>query len=211
MNRHRAGKPASRPLGEVRVIGGSLKRSKLPVPDRPGLRPTPDRVRETLFNWLAPRIAGARVLDLCAGTGVLAIEALSRGAAQAWINEPDAQLADLIATALARLKIADRARLTRQDARRLLAHLPPQGIDIAFIDPPYTGELWVELLAALPRTLAADARVYVEHPAEIAAPWDPAHWHAPRAGRAGRVRYALLEQAAGSASLAAVTAEEPAP
>jgi len=77
-------------MGEVRIIGGTLKRSKLPVVISPGLRPTPDRVRETLFNWLAPIIDGARVLDLCAGTGVLGIEALSRGASFARLNELDA-------------------------------------------------------------------------------------------------------------------------
>lgn len=211
MNRHRAGGRAPRASGEVRVIGGTLKRSKLPVPDRPGLRPTPDRVRETLFNWLAPVIDGARVLDLCAGTGVLGIEAVSRGAAHALLNEPDPQLADLIAAATARLKIADRASLARLDARRLLADVPDQHFDIVFVDPPYASGLWRELLDELPRLLAAHARVYVEHPADLAPPWNPARWRILREARAGQVRYALLEHTPASASLPPESAEEATP
>src|SRR5581483_4346490 len=90
--------------GRVRIIGGSLRGSKLEVPDVPGLRPTPDRVRETLFNWLMPVIDGARCLDLFAGTGALGIEALSRGAAVVDFVESDARLVALLRANLSRLK-----------------------------------------------------------------------------------------------------------
>src|SRR6202161_4111233 len=91
-------------MGRVRIIGGSLRGSKLDVLDAPGLRPTPDRVRETLFNWLMPVIDGARCLDLFAGTGALGIEALSRGAVRVDFVESDAQLARMLRENLARLK-----------------------------------------------------------------------------------------------------------
>lgn len=193
------------------MIGGFLKRSKLSVPELPGLRPTPDRVRETLFNWLAPVLHGARVLDLCAGTGVLGIEAISRGAAHALLNEPDPRLADAITAALQRLKITERARITRMPAQRLLAEMPVQSFDVVFVDPPYGSGLWPKLLAELPPWLAAGACVYLEYPADQAAPWDSSAWVTIRESRAGQVRFALLEQAAGSASLPAHPTQEPAP
>src|SRR6478736_1604905 len=112
---------APRPaFGSVRIIGGSLRRSRLEVPDAPGLRPTPDRVRETLFNWLMPVIEGARCLDLFAGTGALGIEALSRGAASVDFVESDPRLADLLRANLARLK--QNARVSRDDAQRFVAN-----------------------------------------------------------------------------------------
>src|SRR5215469_7429114 len=97
-------KPAS---GRIRIIGGHLRNSRLNVPDLPGLRPTPERVRETLFNWLAPTLAGVRALDLCAGTGALGIEALSRGAATVQFVEPERAAADALRANLARLKVND--------------------------------------------------------------------------------------------------------
>src|SRR5260221_11792882 len=101
------------PPGRLRIVGGTLRGSRLDVPDAPGLRPTPDRARETLFNWLMPVIAGARCLDLFAGTGALGIEALSRGAAAADFVEADAQLAELLRANLLRLKQV--ARVVRSD------------------------------------------------------------------------------------------------
>ncbi len=132
MNTNRASQKSTRPIGEVRIIGGSLKRSKLAVLDRSGLRPTPDRVRETLFNWLNPMIEGARVLDLCAGTGVLGMEAISRGASFAWLNEPDGALADLIIANGQRLKILAQMHITRLPAQQLLASRAEQSLDLAY-------------------------------------------------------------------------------
>ena len=183
-----------RPIGEVRVIGGALKRSKLAVPDRPGLRPTPDRVRETLFNWLTPTIEGARVLDLCAGTGVLGIEALSRGASFVWFNEPEGELADQITRNAERLKIAAQIRMTRVAADRLLATRPEQLFDIAFVDPPYDARLWARILERLPTWLATCALVYLEHPVEVDSPLTP-EWQIVKQSRAGRVNFYLLQHA----------------
>lgn len=213
MNTRRPGRPpvrAARAAGVVRVIGGTLKRSKLEVPDRPGLRPTPDRVRETLFNWLAPFVEGARVLDLCAGTGVLGIEALSRGAAFAWLNEPDGELAEQIRRNAERLHIDSRVRLSRLPAETLLAGAPDAPFDIVFIDPPYAARLWPAILERLPGWLAPGARVYLEHPLEIEAPLTSA-WRVLKESRGGRVRFCLLEQAAASASLSAPTTAGSAP
>jgi 16S rRNA (guanine966-N2)-methyltransferase len=194
----------------VRVIGGSLKRSKLVVADRPGLRPTPDRVRETLFNWLAPVIEGARVLDLCAGTGVLGIEAVSRGAAFAWLNEADGALAAEIAHNAERLKISAQVRVSRVAAERLLATRPEMQFDIAFVDPPYNAGLWAKILERLPAWLTPRARVYLEHPAEIESPITP-NWTILKESRAGRVHFFLLEQAPLWASLTEQPTAESAP
>lgn len=197
-------------MGEIRVIGGTLKRSKLAVPARPGLRPTPDRVRETLFNWLAPVIEGARVLDLCAGTGVLGIEALSRGAAFAWLNETDDGLATQIVSNGERLGVANRMRVSRLPAERLIATRPDALFDVAFVDPPYNSALWPKLLARLPSWLAPGAFVYLEHPAEMALPFGK-DWQVLKQSKAGRVSFYLLEHASLSASVSDQPTAESAP
>src|SRR5436190_9613496 len=102
--------PARRPPGRIRIIGGSLRGSRLDVPDAPGLRPTADRIRETLFNWLAPSIPGARALDLYAGTGALGIEAWSRGAREVVLVERERALADALRDTVARLGAAGAVR-----------------------------------------------------------------------------------------------------
>jgi len=193
VNRQRAKPESTRKVGEVRIIGGTLKRSKLPVVSRQGLRPTPDRVRETLFNWLAPVIEGARVLDLCAGTGVLGIEALSRGAAWARLNELDANLAEQIIANGKRLKIDLQMEVTRLCALQLLTTPPDAGYDIVFLDPPYSADLWEALLDRLPNWLAPQAWVYLEHPSNIAPPFG-APWRIHKQGRAGSVQFYLLAQ-----------------
>src|SRR5580765_815361 len=134
------------PPGRLRIVGGTLRGARLDVPGAPGLRPTPDRVRETLFNWLMPVIAGARCLDLFAGTGALGIEALSRGAAAADFVEADAQLADLLRANLLRLKQA--ARVVRSDALRFLGETDVR-YDVVFLDPPFGAALWTPAAVAL--------------------------------------------------------------
>lgn len=176
---------------EIRIIGGQLKRSKLAVPDRPGLRPTPDRVRETLFNWLMPHLNGARVLDLYAGTGALGLEAISRGAAFAQLVEPDRALASAIQANAERLKVAASIRVDATTARAFLSGAV-QAFDIVFIDPPYTLDLWADTLAALPDWLNERAVVYLEHPAERPPPF-AAPWRALKESRAGGVKFWLLE------------------
>ncbi len=180
---------------QIRIIGGQLKRSKLAVPDRPGLRPTPDRVRETLFNWLTPYLDSARALDLFAGTGVLGLEAISRGAAFAQFVEPDRMLAEAIGDNAKRLKVDQSIRVNTTTAQSFL-QAPPQPYDIVFLDPPYALDAWASVLSALDGWLNTHAVVYLEHPAERDLPFD-AQWRAIKESRAGVVKYWLLEKAHG--------------
>lgn len=180
--------------GRVRIIGGSLRNSRLDVPDLPGLRPTPERVRETLFNWLAPVIDGARCLDLCAGTGALGIEALSRGAAGVQFVERDARAAQALRANLARLK-ADAGQVAVLDAGLFLRDMA-QPYDLVFLDPPFVLELWPALARQLEQGgwLAAQGWVYVESPRGLV-PALPPNWQLHREGQAGEVRFALYRRA----------------
>jgi len=180
--------------GKLRIIGGSLRGSKIEIPDVPGLRPTPDRVRETLFNWLTPVIPGARCLDLFAGTGALGIEALSRGAAAVDFVETDAQLAQLLRANLLRLKQA--AQVQRADAGRFLAE-SNAAYDIVFLDPPFAARLWTPIAQALleHERIAAGGWLYVEAPADDV-PELPSDFSLHRESRAGAVRYALFRRSA---------------
>jgi len=185
--------------GKLRIIGGSLRGSKIEIPDVPGLRPTPDRVRETLFNWLMPVIPGARCLDLFAGTGALGIEALSRGAAAVDFVETDAQLAQLLRANLERLKQpgpAQSAQVQRADAARFLAE-GNAPYDIVFLDPPFPARLWTPIAQALltHERIAAGGWLYVEAPADDL-PELPADFSLHRESRAGAVRYALFRRSA---------------
>lgn len=177
----------------VRIVGGLLRGSRLAVADRDGLRPTPDRVRETLFNWLAPVIAGARCLDLFAGTGALGIEALSRGAASCIFIERDRTLAQDLRDNLARLQVQG-ARVGEGDALGWLAQ-PATPVDIVFLDPPFAAGLWESTAQALEQGgwLRAGALVYVESD-QHAVPRLPATWTLHREGRAGAVRFALYRR-----------------
>ena len=178
--------------GRLRIVGGTLRGSRIDVPDAPDLRPTPDRVRETLFNWLMPVIEGAHCLDLFAGTGALGIEALSRGAAAVNFVEANAQLADLLRANLARLHQS--AQVTRSDAMRFLAEGAAR-YDIVFLDPPFAADLWSSTAQALEthERLAPGAWIYVEAPVD-AAVQVPGGWDLHREGRAGGVRYALYRR-----------------
>ena len=129
------------PPGQVRIIGGTLRGSKLPVPDMPGLRPSGDRARETLFNWLQHEVAGKRVLDLFAGSGALGFEAASRGAAEVVLLERDGLLAQSLRDSARRLK-ADAVRVEYADAMTWLARAPEGRFDLAFLDPPFQANLW---------------------------------------------------------------------
>ena len=188
------GTPAG-PPGKLRIVAGRLRGSRLVVPDKPGLRPTSDRVRETLFNWLAPFIDGARCLDLYAGTGALGIEALSRGAASATFVESDRALAKLLAENLARLKV-ENARIVESDALSYLRGRA-EPFDIAFVDPPFGADLWNESARRLDEGgwLAPAALVYVESPADSALALPPG-WMLHRESHAGAVRFALYRRAA---------------
>lgn len=179
--------------GSVRIIGGRWRGTRLPVADSPGLRPSSDRVRETLFNWLQPALPGARVLDLFAGTGVLGLEAVSRGAASAQLVEAEPGLARALQDATARLGAGGEVSVHQGDALAWLCGKAGQGFDIAFVDPPFAAGLWEPVLAALPALLAADAWLYIESPAEHAPALSP-EWALHRENRTRDVRYALYRR-----------------
>ena len=189
-----------RPNGRVRIVGGSLRNSRLEVANALSLRPTPERVRETLFNWLAPVIAGARCLDLFAGSGALGIEALSRGAASALLVERDPRVAASLRASLQRLRL-DTAELRVTDAQDLLAAPPAAPFDLVFLDPPFAAGLWTPVAAALESGgwLAPQAWIYLENPRE-SAPRLPTNWSPHRQAHAGEVAFALYRRGSDSLS-----------
>ena len=179
--------------GKVRIIGGCWRGTRLPVPDRPGLRPTADRVRETLFNWLQPMLSGAHVLDLFAGSGALGLEAVSRGAAQATLVERDGELARSLHTLAGRLEGGTAVAVVHADALAWLHGQPDAAFDLAFVNPPFDANLWGGVLPALAPKLAANAWLYVESPLD-ATPSLPPEWALHRGGRTRDVRYALYRR-----------------
>jgi 16S rRNA (guanine966-N2)-methyltransferase len=183
----------SSPPGKVRIIAGRWRGTRLPVPDRPGLRPTTDRVRETLFNWLQPMLPGARVLDLFAGSGALGLEAVSRGAARATLVERDGELARGLQALADRLEGGAAVAVVQADALAWVHGQPDSAFDLAFVDPPFDANLWGGVLPALAPKLAADAWLYVESPLE-GTPSLPPDWALHREGRTRDVRYALYRR-----------------
>ena len=146
---------------EVRIIGGQWKRSRLPVADRAGLRPTPDRVRETLFNWLGQDLEGWRCIDAFAGAGALGFEAASRGAAKVWMIELDAALVGSLKRVQERLN-ATSVQVEAGDGVAALQRTPPHSWDLIFLDPPYDSGLLPKALAAAQRALAPAGLLYLE-------------------------------------------------
>ncbi len=179
--------------GSVRIIGGRWRGTRLQVPQHPGLRPTSDRVRETVFNWLQPHLPGARVLDLFAGSGALGLEALSRGAASAQLVEADQQLALALQATIDRLDAATHAAVHAGDALDWLRSGQETGFDIAFVDPPFDAGLWPAVLALLPARLAVNAWLYLESPTGHE-PGLPADWALHRENSTRDVRYALYRR-----------------
>ncbi len=180
--------------GRIRIIGGSLRNSRLNVPELEGLRPTPERVRETLFNWLAPVIEGARCLDLCAGTGALGIEAWSRGAGDVQFVERDKRAAQALHDNLARLKVTGAGLAVLDASAYLQGAARPH--DLVFLDPPFALGLWSGLAQQLECAgwLRTNALIYVESP-RGRAPALPSNWHLQREDQAGEVRFALYRRA----------------
>jgi len=178
------------PAHRVRIVGGAWKRTPLQVPDAPGLRPTPDRVRETLFNWLGQTLDGLRCLDAFAGSGALGLEAASRGAARVLMIERDRVALAAIRRAIERLG-ASQVELVAGDALAEIVRRAVAGerFDLVFLDPPFGQGLADEALRRLGPLLAPGARVYVESEAPLVA---PAGFHVVRADRAGHVHYHLL-------------------
>jgi 16S rRNA (guanine966-N2)-methyltransferase len=189
--------PAAQAAHEVRIIGGQWKRSKLPVVDRPGLRPTPSRVRETLFNWLGQDLKGWRCLDAFAGTGALGLEAGSRGAAAVILVEQDPALCKSLQGTVQRLK-ADGVRVERGDGVAALRQRSGQGLDLVFLDPPFgdgaNEALFSAALQAARQAVGEQGLIYLEAPR----PWSGDELAqmgllAHRQGKAGQVHFHLLQ------------------
>ena len=149
--------------GEIRIIGGQWKRTRLKVATQPGLRPTPDRVRETLFNWLGQDLTGWHCLDAFAGTGALGLEAASRGAAAVRLVEQDAALVAQLGTLQQRLGAAT-VVVQRGDGIAALRQTPPSTLDLVFLDPPFDADLFLPALQAAAAAMAPDGYVYLEAP-----------------------------------------------
>ena len=180
----------------LRIIGGTWRGRKLRFPASAAIRPTPDRVRETLFNWLGAAVRGAQCLDLFAGSGALGLEALSRGAAQVTFIERDAVAARELTLLLTEWQ-AGNAQVIRADALRYLAGAPRR-LDIVFLDPPFASGLLSEAAAALEQRgwLEPGALIYVECAAREGLPSLPAGWQPLKAKQAGEVGYHLFAHAA---------------
>ncbi len=197
MNRHRT--KATPPdhgaaPGRVRIIGGRLRGSRLAVPVLPGLRPTPDRVRETVFNWLMGRLEGERVLDLCAGTGAFGLEAISRGAAAAVLVERDSAQAARIRSDVGRLCPGSAEVLAADALRWIDGPAPAAPFGLVFIDPPYALGGRNTLLDGLARPgwLKPLHTIYLEWPRELAAPEPAGRHHWLKRAEAGAIAYGLL-------------------
>ena len=179
----------------MRIIAGQWRHQQLPVLSRQGLRPTPDRVRETLFNWLAADLRGATCLDLFAGTGALGFEAASRGAGKVILVERDADLARHL-RAQAHILGAHMVQVVCADATQWLAH-GAERFDLVFIDPPYGSMSLLSLTQALRRhgRVSAASKVYAEMAADDERPVFAQDWTLLHDKRAGRVRYYLATPA----------------
>ncbi len=157
-------RPSQRaPAHELRIIGGVWKRSKLAIVDKPGLRPTPDRVRETLFNWLGQDLSGRRCFDAFAGTGALGFEAASRGAASVVMVEQDRALVLGLRSVRARLQAAA-TQVVRGDGVLELERAEPASLDVVFLDPPFDSAVFAPALCAARRAVSPQGVVYLEAP-----------------------------------------------
>jgi 16S rRNA (guanine966-N2)-methyltransferase len=179
--------------GQLRIVAGIWRSRLLRIADVAGLRPTAERIRETLFNWLAPRIEGARCLDVCAGTGALGIEALSRGASEVVFVEKSTMAARVLQENLQTLG-AKPQEILHQDALDYLRQRETRLFDIVFVDPPFAADLHAELCRLLEERewLAPDCRIYIEMDkvqSELAL---PSGWNVLKDKTAGNVRYLLV-------------------
>ena len=188
MNRHNPGRGYR---NEFRIIAGQWRRRKLKFPPLPGIRPSPDRVRETLFNWLREHVEGARCLDLFAGSGALGLEALSRGAAQVAFVDRERQAVEALRAHLVSLH-AEGGEVFLSDALAWLGSAP-KPFDLVFLDPPFDSELLPPVLDALGRGwLKPRALVYMEYSADRV-PLLPSPWQVWRESHAGRVGFSLIQ------------------
>ena len=196
-------KPGQSAPGRLRIVAGKWRRRLLPVVTVEGLRPTSERVRETLFNWLAPRIDGARCLDLFAGSGALGFEAVSRGASQSVLVERSRIAVKGLQASAELLQEGSQAALqiVQADALRFLQKTPEHRYNIVFLDPPYQDALLPELCRLLEsgQWLADDALVYLEYDRK-SPPSLPKDWQIVKQGKAGSVSFCLMSPQAAAAT-----------
>ncbi len=187
--------PKNPPRNELRIIGGRWRSRRLVFPPLPGIRPTPDRVRETLFNWLQHHVAGARCLDLFAGSGALGLEALSRGAAQCVFVDRQRAVARYLHETLQMLGAAN-AEVHTLNARRFLDEAPVIPFDIVFLDPPFDAGVLPQTCTRLEEHgwLSPEAHIYLEAPSRGGLPALPEGWAMARSQRAGAVGYHLVRR-----------------
>ena len=176
----------------MRIIGGRWRGRRVAFPDIPGLRPTPDRVRETLFNWLQHSVDGARCLDLYAGSGALGLEALSRGAKQTIFVDQSPAAARILQEQLVRLGGERSAQVVQMGAARFL-RTPGQPFDIVFLDPPFGQDVLTECVPMLDagKWLDVGGLVYLENELKAGVPALPLHWEMLKSKSAGEVGYHL--------------------
>lgn len=185
-------------MGQIRIIGGQWKRTPITVSDQPGLRPTPDRVRETLFNWLGQRLDGWHCLDLFAGSGALGLEAASRGAAHVVFVESDGAACASIQKLIEKFCATSQCAINRADALAWLALTngarPCEQFDLVFLDPPF-GKGWLErVLPGVIARLKPEGLIYIEAETPLQAAWAQAlGLEIIRADKAGMVHYHLLQ------------------
>ena len=189
--------PAHSGQGQLRIIGGQWRSRQFDFPMAHGLRPTPNRVRETLFNWLAPYVEGAKVLDVFAGSGALFLEALSRGAGSALALDLNSAAINSLRGHLLTLR-CDNGQLLQTDALRHLEQQPATPFDLVFLDPPFSQGLLLPACTLLEEKgwLAADAWVYTESENPPSSLGLPGNWRLHREQKAGQVYYALWERSA---------------
>lgn len=182
-----------RPLGRLRIIGGEYRSRLIDFDAEAGVRPTPDRVRQTVFDWLTPMIDGSSVLDLFAGSGALGLEAVSRGAAQASFVETGAKQAEDIRAAIGKLNAGSRCEVVRGDGISFLRGTQNR-YEIVFVDPPYDSPLLASTLANLPTVLKQMNRIYLEWP-KGKPPVLPVGYSLLKEKAAGQVSYGLFTYA----------------
>ena len=189
--------PAHSGQGQLRIIGGQWRSRQFDFPMAHGLRPTPNRVRETLFNWLAPYVEGAKVLDVFAGSGALFLEALSRGAGSALALDLNSAAINSLRGHLLTLR-CDNGQLLQTDALRHLEQQPATPFDLVFLDPPFSQGLLLPACTLLEEKgwLAADAWVYTESENPPSSLGLPGNWRLHREQKAGQVYYALWDRSA---------------
>jgi 16S rRNA (guanine966-N2)-methyltransferase len=184
--------------GSLRIIAGHWRGRKLAVLDLAGLRPTSDRIRETLFSWLQPHLGSANCLDLYAGTGALGLEAASRGAGNVTLVELSTKAATQLQSHCQTLN-ATQCQVHKQSAADFLSQNQQQ-YDIVFIDPPYQGDYWSDIAQQLmlSNSLAENALIYLEYPKQTALPALPIEWQLIKEKKAGAVNYCLFQNTTSS-------------